>query len=93
MKRSSLSSLAALVAGVPAVFATEAPDDVFARRAERAPPSDSDSSMVVWQPKPAPTYSATPDTGWSQRTDKARAKAKAARKARKAQRMRAKGKR
>ena len=44
-------------------------------------------------PKPELTYSATPNIGFGQRTANARTKAKAASKARTAQRMRAKGKR
>lgn len=44
-------------------------------------------------PKPELAYSATPNIGFGKRTADARAKAKAASKARTAQRMRAKGKR
>lgn len=44
-------------------------------------------------PKPLATCSATPNTGFGQRVAGSRAKAKAASKARAAQRMRAKGKR
>lgn len=44
-------------------------------------------------PKPELAFSATPNIGSGQRTTHARAKAKAASKARTAQRMRAKGKR
>lgn len=49
--------------------------------------------QIEHAPKPEPTYSATPNIGFGQRTDKARAKAKAASKARTAQRLRSKGKR
>lgn len=44
-------------------------------------------------PKPEPAFSATPNIGFGQRVADSRAKAKAASKARTAQRMRAKGKR
>jgi hypothetical protein len=57
-----------------------------------APHADRGGS-IVHNPKPAPTYSATPDIGAGARVIKARAKAKAASKARAKQRMRAKGKR
>ena len=49
--------------------------------------------MIVWDPKPAPRYSATPNSAHGKHTAKDRAKAKAAKQARKAQRLRAKGKR
>lgn len=54
---------------------------------------DRDESVIVWDPKPAPRYSATPNSAHGKHTAKDRAKAKAAKQARKAQRLRAKGKR
>ena len=84
MKRSQLS-LAAAVANGLALGAT-APGLVSAE-------PDRGESVFGWAPKPAPRYSATPNSAHGKHTAKDRAKAKAAKYARKAQRLRAKGKR